>query len=665
MTTPSFSSFPTSFSSFPDLDAGQSEPEKKKESSKKHRHESKRDKSKHKDKGKDKEHKEKKRDHRVEEEAQDVYSSQRFFYSDRKGDPLNVEYGKLHRGDIPRYNDRYSKKILGLSQEWTIFHRNDKGIQVGKGHRKEVTDLASKEARRLLSEPSTRRIRGNDKTDKYQEVDGYIRLTSGLKSEETTAYRSITREEDNSDSDASSSKSDHEGPDSSDDESEDYVLTSEQEALKSLEQQLSADPTSIDNWLQLLSRTLSTVDPASKNATKARSEITLSVLSRALRADPQNSASTTLRLKYLRAGANVWEQDKLHSEWENALKLGDVDVWLEWLEWRISVGKEGIDGVFDAARRVMSSLGDSEEEEMAKLRVFWRVAVACQQAGYTERATAMFQAQAELTFEMSQSFCGLPLEACLVAFEEFWESEAPRVGEEGSKGWSRWNPQDQIMVASTSTQIQSIQDHNSDPYQTWAQEESLADQTRRLPLRTMDEASDSDPYAAVMFADIKDVLFALQSLRAKDVFRLAWLSLLGLPVPGISTLMYSNGSSWDDRWSLLHLSSPSFIGSIFPPAEGKRALTVDSVAGVLVGRQKEYAISFGPMKHWSWGVMQSLDPLFGSVGLWSKVDVTDLDQGLVSRVFSQLRLGEDDVEWDVLALAFSAATSVKRQVAPD
>jgi hypothetical protein len=30
------------------------------------------------------------------------------------------------------------------------------------------------------------------------------------------------------------------------------------------------------------------------------------------------------------------------------------------------------------------------------LRVFWRVAVALQQAGFVERATAMFQAQAEV-----------------------------------------------------------------------------------------------------------------------------------------------------------------------------------------------------------------------------------------------------------------------------
>ncbi|KAF5374821.1 hypothetical protein D9758_000403 [Tetrapyrgos nigripes] len=659
MTTPSFSSFPPSFDSFPDLaEPGPSEPRREKES-KKHRHDSKHSKSKH----KEKERKERKHDRVEQRFEEDAYSNQRIFFSDRKGDPLNVQYGRLHKGDIPRYSDKYSKKILGLSPEWSIFYRSDKGIQVGKGHRKEVTDLASKEARRLLFNTSTRRIRGSE--TRYQEVDGYIRIASreGSKAQD---YRSITREDDHSDSDASL-KSDRGTPESSDEESDDYVLTSEQEALKSLEQQLSSDPTSVDTWLRLLSRTLSTVDITTKNATRARSEITLSLLARAMSADPCNATSKRLQLKYLRAGAVVWDNDKLRSEWENALKLEDVDIWVEWLEWQISIRKDGIDGVFDAAERILRSLGSSEEEEVGKVRVFWRVAVACQQAGYPERATAMFQAQAELLFEMHRSSYGLPFENCLDSFEEFWESESPRVGEPGSKGWANWisSQQDQNMVASTSTQLRRAHDENLDPYEAWALEEFSADQTLRLPTRSMDDSSDLDPYSTVLFADIRNILLSLRSQRAKDIFRLAWLAVLGLPVTGTSTLLVSHDGSWDDRWNSTYVSSPSFIDSIFPSAEEKRASGVDSVAGVLVGRQKHYANSFGPVKNWSWGVIEPLDPLFGSTGLWSRADVKDLDHEFISRVFSQLRLGSDDWEWDILALAFAAATNLSRSFLSD
>ncbi len=37
-----------------------------------------------------------------------------------------------------------------------------------------------------------------------------------------------------------------------------------------------------------------------------------------------------------------------------------------------------------------------------------------------------------------------------------------------------------------------------------------------------------------------------------------------------------------------------------------------------------------------------------------------LDQEFTRRVLSQLRLGAEDYEWDLIALAFEAASSVKR-----
>jgi hypothetical protein len=103
MTAPSFSSFPPSFDSFPDLDPGPSEPRREKESTK-HQHNSKHRKSK--SKHKEKEHKERKHDRVEQRFDEDVYSNQRIFFSDRKGDPLNVQYGRLHKGDIPRYNNK-------------------------------------------------------------------------------------------------------------------------------------------------------------------------------------------------------------------------------------------------------------------------------------------------------------------------------------------------------------------------------------------------------------------------------------------------------------------------------------------------------------------------------------------------------------------------------
>jgi DNA segregation ATPase FtsK/SpoIIIE-like protein len=248
-----------------------------------------------------------------------------------------------------------------------------------------------------------------NKKYKYEESDGFMRLPSRRDHLKDQAYRDITLVKNESES-GSSDKSD----DSSDDDSDSISLTSHQRTIKDLEQQIVSNPSLIPTWLSLLSQTLSTVPHTSKNATKASSEIALSILSRALSSHPHNSTSSVLRLKYLKAGEEVWHESKLRAEWEDALKVGGMEIWMEWLEWRIRRAAKNINGIVEDAERVLRSLGDSNDDEIRKMRVIWRVAVMLQNAGvspasvistfgaeyfhsgYTERVTAIFQAQAEL-----------------------------------------------------------------------------------------------------------------------------------------------------------------------------------------------------------------------------------------------------------------------------
>lgn len=84
-----------SFLSFPDLEPDPPEPAKS---------------SRSKEKKKSSDHKERKahkRKHRSEPEHVESHKhdeSLRYFYSDRKGDPLNIQYNGLHRGDVPKYH---------------------------------------------------------------------------------------------------------------------------------------------------------------------------------------------------------------------------------------------------------------------------------------------------------------------------------------------------------------------------------------------------------------------------------------------------------------------------------------------------------------------------------------------------------------------------------
>jgi hypothetical protein len=86
-------------------------------------------------------------------------------------------------------------------------------------------------------------------------------------------------------------------------------------------------------------------------------------------------------LKYLKAGEEVWHESKLRAEWEEGLKGGGIEIWMEWMEWRIRRAARGIKGVVEDGERILRSLGDGEDDEIGKLRVFWRVAVALQDAG--------------------------------------------------------------------------------------------------------------------------------------------------------------------------------------------------------------------------------------------------------------------------------------------
>ncbi|KAF9244578.1 NRDE-2, necessary for RNA interference-domain-containing protein [Melanogaster broomeanus] len=691
MTAPSFSSFPPSFASFPELEPG---PSRRTSSSVRNdsvdaRHKTKRDKSKRRSDKKDEEKNPSEEGHLAPSKdslhRSDTWTTNRIlddeklkaeedrrrlaqqdqehnqwvprplFYSDRRGDPLNITYGSLHDRDVPKYHlVSHGKHVLGLDGAWSVFRRAGKGVEITIGGRQKQPSLTEFGSRALLAAPSRRLITTSGDSHRYEEVDGFLRLPSRAGRRTETDYRSITKFDTNSDSESSPSEGE-----SSDDDLGSPTLTTHQLTIKALEEILASNPSSIETWSSLLSQSLSAIPVTSKNATKARSEITLAIISRARTAHPSNFKSRTLLLKYLRAGEEVWHGSKLNAEWEDALKLGGIEVWMEWLEWRIRKSVGGIDAVVTDATRGLKALGNSEESEVDKLRTVWRVAVAFQEAGFYERAIALFQAQAELTFEVPQSLYGLPVEMQLESLEEFWDSEVPRVGEPDSKGWSGWMSSGRPEANPTNTTAyMGIDTTSTDPFIRWYNDETRADSLSWIPARSIDETSTSDPYATVLFSDIKALLLSLTTQRAKNAFRFIWLSVLGLHIPGFVESL-ANGA-WNDRWSYRHLTSTSHLSSIFPEKGAARQVLADSHAGTLIGKEREYSLAFGPVKDWSWGVFGPLE----WVGqehwrMWTRKDVQGVNEEFVRAVFNQLRCGTEDYEWDVYSLAFEAAVNVK------
>ncbi|THH33540.1 hypothetical protein EUX98_g633 [Antrodiella citrinella] len=672
MSGPSFSLF--SFSTFPDLEPEASTSKAATETSKSkkdkhHRSEKKSSSRKHKEDGetsKDKEPRKKKKEkHSHSAKAYDLFEDERelrkrdgdtrsgraddlsgvledkpLFYSDRKGDPLNVTYGGLHVYDVPRHFLVDRRHILGLPN-CTVVSRERHQISVtvgGGGKRKNK--------------------------HKYDEVEGFLRITTNRPHRSSNpSYRSVTAPDPNADSDASGSSSEGEEDGDSDYDSDTTPETYLQATLRSLEVQLAEKPEDISAWLSLLSHTLSAIPMSSKHATKARSDISLSVLSRALAAHPDNAKSKPLRLKYIKAGEQVWSEAQLRAEWETALELRDADLWMEWLDWRIRSASAGLEeGVVECALRMIAVFRseDSEYSELTQLRILWRIAVAFRDSGYTERATAIFQAQAELIYNMPKNLTDLEFDEVLDELELFWESEVPRIGEPGATGWNIWD-------SSGRSQADAISEMNdswkttalSDKYESWAQSEMSNDTL--LPSRSFHTADNIDPYVTVLFVDIRPVLVELHSQRARDAFRLVWLSFLGLDMPGFpATLSSDPAHSLDDKWAL-HLSSITCLDSIFPSSSQTR-ITADASAGVMIGREKEYSSSFGPVKNWTYGVFGPLEHVDDGSrgtskrrqwGMWS--DLRSVEKGIVRQVFEKCRLPTDDnADWDVLRVKFEA-----------
>lgn len=258
----------------------------------------------------------------------------------------------------------------------------------------------------------------------------------------------------------------------------------------------------------------------------------------------------------------------------------------------------------------------------------------------------------------------MAFQAQLDELGEFWDSEHPRLGEDGAKGWDVWYSTrmeyNTASNAQTPTQSQII---DLDPYRQWAAQELESDRKMLLPLRSDTESL--DPYSTILFPDIRPVMINITSLEAKHNFRLAWLSFLGLSLPGFS-LGANRALDWDDRWNLGYLTTPHILDSIFPLDSRKNQLSTDSVAGVVIGREREYCVAFGPVRCWGKDLCGPLDldsahpgKILGR-GLWSKEDLVDIDQAFIQRILLQLKFPGDDAEWNKIALAFEIVRNPRR-----
>ncbi|KAI0532389.1 DUF1740-domain-containing protein [Xylaria digitata] len=456
---------------------------------------------------------------------------------DKRGDRLITRYGSNDRSHIPAYNRIGHSRVLGINGFVKIeklggreefFIRNDY----------ESAPLLSSDRKNLLAggiHPRSRFIRIRPrKSNNHTATQDYLSFNSSRKrkrdggvseedsSHEGLSYRSIhgkSKEHGYSDS----------GEEYDSDTSEDALNKSMNDpmAMRSIElsRKVHQCPEDVESWLELVNHQNSLLNlqtgarAPTAAETKSFADIKLSLLEKALVHVSDDGYREKLNLKVMAEGLKVWEFKATLKRFAEIMQKypKSFELWklyINFLQTTISAC------CYDEIKRLytdkLQSLGKElldfstvpEKIECSKqiLYVFLRLTRFLADAGYVEIASAAWQASLELNLARPSTLSSRGWEIPS-SFQEYWESECERLGEDGWQGWATCvnnataqkppNPNAYKLLVPPTTR---------DGYKAWVAVEHDRAQNATVPARTLDEGSEDDPFRVVMFTDLENIL---------------------------------------------------------------------------------------------------------------------------------------------------------------
>lgn len=208
-------------------------------------------------------------------------------------------------------------------------------------------------------------------------------------------------------------------------------------------------------------------------------------------------------------------------------------------------------------------------------------------------------------------------------FEDFWDSEVPRIGEPGSQGW-RSTHESEVSVEPPPIRPRDLDTgKDGDPYARWYRAERRAEQALNLPGRARDlDPPGDDPFHMIMFDDVAPFLFPVQTPLARLQLIYAFLTFLGLPFapPGAPT---SSPSASDPhlRWPLA--ANDGTRVAFWPPRPTTKRIVWQTVGGTPMDAEQPRTLRspFGcPAKSW----ISERGTLFAGDRWFRDVTATDL-----------------------------------------
>lgn len=508
-----------------------------------------------------------------------------------------VRYGSNERSRVPSYRRVGASRVMGASGRLKFIYDGSKelfslGNKPGEGpsafrDRSILSKAARKKTRvfRLRSEPESKEAR------KIEDEQDFLPLSDSRQAHHTQGdeYEVSGDEEPNYRSIQGKAKardfvdSDLESADSSESEAEaspDAGNPTKQRSIE-LSRQVKDHPEDIQAWLELvdLQETLLRLDEMARpdrtnEEVKGLASMRLALLEEALPYATNEIDKQEVLLRLMREGARIWSGKVLSKRWADlSLQPNNFALWKAHLDHELCnmttftfaglkqmlvtqllrLQQDLIQTTQDAARLYEGASSKEICETRSDVSgalsnicdemtyVFLRLTSFVRDAGYTELATAAWQAMLELTFARPADDSDLDHAETMSSFRDFWESEVPRIGEDGAKGWCHFTDAEDMadLPEAKSEAAPSVPD-TRDVYKAWASVEMQRGCSTAFPARTLDEGTEQDPFRVVMFADIEPLLFHIPSAVAKiprvqSAILHGFLLFCQLPIPPMAT----------------------------------------------------------------------------------------------------------------------------------
>lgn len=468
------------------------------------------------------------------------------FIVDRTGDPKNLEYGSLYSHEIPSYFRFGAGKVIGLSGHSTIdrLASNNKFVildnQYDRSRKREkaafskLNQVGTKILRVRLDQDQSRGIDVNtdfipiyhSKEPTQQGEPSETTPRSYLNASDERSTKAIDQSIDRDlmyGSETSTSDNDVGRPHQLDE----LVLQRRAE----LSRIIDADPTNCDAWLDFIDHQdkilgldlKSTQFGCTQAERQSVSEIKMSIYEKAIKSAANTKDKERLLLEMMAECSKFWDIERLSSKWHSLLEDNPASpiLWTRYLDFRQS---ESSTFRFDKIRTIYlnclailrnarkGNVIDHDAIYKNQVYIILRLTILMRESGFSEYAVALWQSMFEFVFYKPVQFqqkdylCGGPSESkALSAFEDFWESEVPRVGEDHAEGWAKYSLHGGKTIE-PKTVTGGLLESSTQGFESWARLERRASLLSRNPARTIDDIEENDPYRVILFSDVQFVL---------------------------------------------------------------------------------------------------------------------------------------------------------------